>query len=501
MSESSAIVSPEAEIPEIPAESSVGARLLHGTLIYGVTNFGLKAVNFGLVVLYTRFLTPSDFGIVALAEIIAAFVGTVSSLGLTAAMQPLYFSYRGDELILRRCVSTILRFGAVATLMFFILSVLGGMLLVPMTGLRIEFFPYIALALCTTATLQLVDYRLALYQIQERPASYSVLAIACFTFTAIATIYRVIVQRGGAAGLLSGKLIGALLTSALAIWWLRQWLSGGWQRSFIREALPLALPLMPHMLLALGLVVADRLILQRYRSMQEVGVYSIAYTIGMMMFLVTSSLCQAWSPVFYRMASQGDVNRHLIGRMLASVLLLLGVIAIFGAAIAHPFARLVLDPRYQQAEKLIPLVIGGYLFHAVFALFQLSAIHARKAQFIWVVSIVSLGANLALNLAWVPKRGMYGAAWATTAAYALEGLMMYAYAQRVYPLSVSGRRLIVVIGIFCAVLSLTQLQFKTGAQTLAAQGSCAMLGLLLLWKMGKSDLIILKGLLYSSKST
>ena len=166
MSESSSIVSPEAEIPEIHAERSVGARLLHGTLIYGVTNFGLKAVNFGLVLLYTRFLTPSDFGIVALAEIIAAFVMAVSGLGLTAAMQPLYFSYRGDDLILRRCVSTILRFGAVATLLFLILSVAGGMLLAPITGLRIEFFPYIALALCTTATLQLVDYRLVLYQMQ-----------------------------------------------------------------------------------------------------------------------------------------------------------------------------------------------------------------------------------------------------------------------------------------------------------------------------------------------
>jgi O-antigen/teichoic acid export membrane protein len=501
MFESSAIISPEAEIPEIPAEPSVGARLVHGTLIYGGTNFGLKAVNFGLVVLYTRFLTPSDFGIVALAEIIAAFVATVSGLGLTAAMQPLYFSYSDDDVILRRCVSTILRFGALATLVVFIFSIFGGILLVPMTGLRIKFLPYIALALCTTAALQIVDYSLALYQIQERPASYSALTMACFVFTAAATVYRVILQHGGAVGLLSGKLIGALLTLALAMWLLRQWIAGGWQKSFIREALPLALPLVPHMLLALGLVVADRLILQRYRSMQEVGLYSLAYTIGMVMFLVTSSLSQAWSPVFYRMASQDGLKRPLIGRMLATVLLLLGAVALFGAAIAHPFVRLVLDPRYRQADKLIPLVIGGYLFHAVFAFFQLCAIHARKAQFIWVVSIASLGVNLALNLAWDPKWGMYGAAWATTVAYALEALTMYVYAQRVYPLAVNGKRLMVVIGIFCVLLSVTQLQFQGDLQTFAAESFCAVLGLLLLWKMGHSDLMRLQRILHSSAST
>src|ERR1700733_13383999 len=85
MPESAAIVSPEVEIPDSPAGPTVGRRLLRGTLIYSATNFGLKGVNFGLVVLYTRFLTPSDFGTVALAEVIAAIVAAVSSLGLTAA--------------------------------------------------------------------------------------------------------------------------------------------------------------------------------------------------------------------------------------------------------------------------------------------------------------------------------------------------------------------------------------------------------------------------------
>ena len=202
----------------------------------------------------------------------------------------------------------------------------------------------------------------------------------------------------------------------------------------MHEALPLSLPLVPHLLLALGLVAADRLILQRYRSMEEVGLYSLAYTFGMMMFLVTASVAQAWSPVFYRMASQGETKRSAIGRVLAAILLLLGTVAVFGVAVADPFIRGVLDPRYWQAGPLVPLVIGGYLFHAVFALFQMSALHARKAQFVWVVSILALIANLVLNFAWDPKWGMYGAAWATTVAYALEGWLMYAYAQRVYAL-------------------------------------------------------------------
>ena len=474
MPESSAIVSPEVEFPDPPPGPTVGRRLLHGTLIYGVTNFGLKVVNFGLVVLYTRFLTPADFGTVALAEIVAAIVAAVSSLGLTAAIQPLYFSYLGQRTMLQRCVSTLLRFGASATLFFLIISLAGGMLWAPGIGFRIAFFPYIATALCTAAALQLVDYRLVLYQIEEKPVSYSMLAAACFGFTAAATFYRVVLLRGGAEALLSGKLIGAILTLCLALWLGRHWLSGGWQKSFVREALPISLPLVPHLLLALGLVAADRLILQRYRSMQEVGLYSLAYTLGMMMFLVTASVSQAWSPVFYRMASQGDAKRQLIGRMLATVLLLLGAVAVLGSAIAQPFIQGILDPRYWPAARLVPLVIGGYLFHAVFAFFQLPALQARKAQFVWVVSIVALTVNLALNFAWDPKWGMYGAAWATTVAYALEGLLMYVYSQRVFSIPVGGRRFSLVLGIFCALLAITQLSLPAGRQMLFTGAACVL---------------------------
>jgi O-antigen/teichoic acid export membrane protein len=499
MSESGAIVSPEVEFPDPQPGPTAGRRLLRGTLIYGATNFGLKGVNFGLVLLYTRFLTPADFGTVALAEVIAAIVAGISSLGLTAAMQPLYFSYVRERPTLHRCVSTLLRFGAAATVFFLVISLVGGTLWAPSVGFRVAFFPYIALALCTAAALQLVDYRLVLYQIEERPLSYSMLAAACFMFTAGATVYRVILRRGGAIGLLSGKLAGAMLTLCLAFWLGRRWLNGGWQKSFVLEALPISLPLVPHMLLALGLVAADRLILQRYRSMQEVGLYSLAYTLGMVMFLVTASVGQAWSPVFYRMSSQGDGNRETIGRMLATILLLLGAVAMFGSAIAYPFVRQVLDPRYSQAAQLVPLVIGGYLFHAIFALFQMSALHVRKAQFVWVVSIVAFIANIALNFALDPSWGMYGAAWATTVAYAVEGLLMYVYAQRVYTLPVNGPRLLMVVAVFCALLALTQLSLPAGVQMLATGGTCV-LGLLVLFVMGRGDLVLLRNLLHPARS-
>ena len=55
----------------------------------------------------------------------------------------------------------------------------------------------------------------------------------------------------------------------------------------------------------------------------------------------------------------------------------------------------------------------------------------RRAELFRVVSGVALVANLGLNFLWVPRWGMYGAAWATTAAYMIEAVLLFVYAQLV----------------------------------------------------------------------
>ena len=60
---------------------------------------------------------------------------------------------------------------------------------------------------------------------------------------------------------------------------------------------------------------------------------------------------------------------------------------------------------------------------------------------------------------------MYGAAYATTVAYAIEALLMYAYAQRVYVLPVKVWKLLLFIVVFGVVLAMTQAPWSTAVGT------------------------------------
>jgi len=393
-------------------------------------------LSFLLIVWYTRFLSPSDYGVISLAEIVGAVVAALCALGLNGGMQRLYFHYVDQPQALRRYVSSVLRFASISTLsVTALVLLLGARFFAWLTpGLQVRFFPYIALAIGTASAGQLFDYRLGIYQVQERPRPYAMLTGIAFLLTASAVIILVIIVRWGALGMLLGKLVGAIVMLVASAYLSKDWLGGGWAWSFVRETLPISLPLLPHTLLALGLVVADRFILQHYRSLDEVGIYSLAYTFGMAMYIVAASLGQAWGPIFYDLARNGVRDQDKILRALAAVVMLLTAVGIFGSLIAQSFTHWFLDSRYNAVGRLVPWIIGGYLFHALFSIFQLSALQARRTTFIWVISLGAFSANIVLNLAWVPSYGMYGAAYATLAAYLVEAVLMYAYAQKVYGL-------------------------------------------------------------------
>ena len=158
-----------------------------------------------------------------------------------------------------------------------------------------------------------------------------------------------------------------------------------------------------------------------------------------------------------------------------------GLVAIAGICIS-PLAARLLDNRYQAAMRVIPLVVLAYLLHAMFALFQLPIMQSKRSGFIFGASAVALASNLALNLLWIPRWGVYGAAWASVAAYAVEAGATYFAAQAVWPLAY--RRGQIAAGLLLAALLAAATQFTHGmleSMLLAAFGSAV--GALAIWTM------------------
>src|SRR5207253_9487422 len=206
--------------------------------------------------------------------------------------------------------------------------------------------------------MQAAQFRLALFQVEMQPRAFAALTAFGFMLTAVAVIALVILFPHGAAGMLLGKLLAAGISAAIALVLLRSWLSSGWQWNMAREALGLSVPLMPHQLTALGLVVADRFFIARYRTLDEVGVYSLAYTCGMAMFLITSSLMRAWSPAFYQQA-QSEAMTAASASLISLLAGGLSLVATAGIRISPPAARWLAN-RHQTSMPVTPPAVPAF---------------------------------------------------------------------------------------------------------------------------------------------
>ena len=456
--------------------------------VYGAANFGIRALNFLLILLYSRYLRPADYGIVYLAEIVASFLAIFAGLSIDSALQRLYFQHNQTSAELHGYLGSTIRFGLAWMAVFLALVLILGRAIqshLPV-GTSVPFYPYIALATTTAIAIQGTQFRLAIYQVARRPRSYALFAFALALFTAVGCIYEVVLRHSGALGMLRGKVVAAAIAFLAAAWTMRSILTARFRWAFVRESLSFGLPLVPHLVMASALVIADRFILAHFRGLAEVGIYSLAYTFGMIMFLVTQSLSQAWLPMFFDLASSVE-NRPLLGRICSSLGLLLAALACVGMLVSPLFINLCLDHRYRSAATVVPLVVMGYLFHGLFSLFDLSLLHARRTSSVFVVSLLAFAVNLALNFALIPRWGMYGAAWATTVAYAIEAFSAFVMAQHFFRLPWRISEILAALAISGAALWLTQspsMQQYLGLPLVP----CAVLAVALLALVGLRDL-------------
>ena len=191
------------ELSPAPTARSVAVRILRASSVYGLANLGIRALNLLLLPVYTRFLTPSDYGTIALAETLALSLVTVVSLGFNASIQRLYFQHVDDPAMLSAYVGSTLKFALVLEFGFLVVALTAG------PGLQRAILPsvavpfrYIAMAMVTAAATQFFSYRLMLCQAEHRPWTYATLSVLSFGLTASLSIVLLVFVRQGVMGML-----------------------------------------------------------------------------------------------------------------------------------------------------------------------------------------------------------------------------------------------------------------------------------------------------------
>jgi len=445
-------------------------KLFSHSALYGAADVFTNLVNFLLVPLYTAFLSPRDYGDLALLLLFSTLAKILFRMGLDSAFFRIHYEMK-DAQAQRRLAGTAFLFSALAGGALFA----GLFLLGPALGRSLLGEPGAA----TLVRLAAADVFLGVFsfvpltllRIQDRPGLFSLFAAARHLVNTLLKILLV-VKGWGVLGVLVSDVAATALFSALLLPQLRRQTSFALDPDLLRELLRFGLPKVPHGLLLQAQNLADRKILDLFVSRAEVGLYQVGYTFGMGVKFPLSAFEPAWQPFVYSQLGKPDAPRSLarVATIAWAVFLFVGV----SLAVVSRELLVLMTPRspeFRAAAPVIPVVVLAYLFQGLFLLTAVGIGISKKARYYPAVTLVAALTNIAANLLLVPHFGILGSAWATVLSYAAMAAVGFALAQPLYPVPWEAGKLTAASGLGAAAYVLSLLLAGSLAMALLAKAA------------------------------
>jgi O-antigen/teichoic acid export membrane protein len=414
-----------------------------------------SAVSFLLLPLFTKWMSPREYGTFALLLLFSSFAKILFRLGLDSGYFRIHYDLPTPHEQRRLAGSVALFATGAATALFLLTVALSG----PLSRLLSADEPppplYVVLAAADVWLATFCFVPLAILRIEGRPGIFSAFSALRHATNVGLKVYLLMNGHGVLGVLLADVIATALFALVLSPTLLRG-TAAAFDWPLVRAALGFGLPKVPHGLMVQAQNLLDRRILEAFVSRAELGIYHVGYTLGGAAKFVSAAFEPAWQPFLYEQVRKEDAPR-LVARVVTYVFagfLLCGTAL---AVLGRELVVVMLEARFHDAAPIVPVVAIAYVLHGAFLLGSVGIGITKSARYYPLVTAVSAGVNVVANLLLIPHYGPLGAAWATVASYAaMAGLGIF-LSQRLWPVPFETGRLVRLVATAVVVLALAPL--------------------------------------------
>jgi O-antigen/teichoic acid export membrane protein len=414
--------------------------LARNLAIYGLGDVATNIVSFLLLPLYVHFLTPADYGAIALLYSVEIVAKILFRWGIDASFMRFWYDCDSDR-DRQRLASTVFWFLFVANGLVLLLA----LTVVPVVTTRVFGLPGyewpLRLVLVNTFVIGFYFLPFHVLRIGERSTQFALLTTSRAAATLVARFVLIVGFELGVFGfVLADIVVTAVFTLVLARWF-APLLRPMFSRAVLVECLRFGLPRVPHGVAQQVTAIADRYVLARFAGLNAVGLYSVGASFGQAMKLFMSAFEYAWAPFYFATMKEPDAKAtfRTVTTYGVAVLVLLEAGL---AAVSLDVVRLMTKPEFEGAAQVIPWIGLGLVFHGVYLLTSIGLNITKQTRFYPVATGAPAVASLVGNLALVPRFGALGAAWTNAVAYAVLAIVAFVLSQRVYPIPLEWGRLV-----------------------------------------------------------
>ncbi len=188
-------------------------------------------------------------------------------------------------------------------------------------------------------------------------------------------------------------------------------------RTVWTESMRYVLPLVPHFLSQRILSQSDRIMIHHMIGAGPAGIYSLAYSVGMLLMLLNNAFDGVIGPWTFKRMKEREygVIREVNQRMMVFFAMCSACFML----IAPELVRLFAAPAYYEAVCIVPVIAAGSFFIYLYTQFIYFEYYIGKTQMISLATLISSGLNFMLNYILIQMFGYSAAAYTTLACYIL----------------------------------------------------------------------------------
>ncbi len=391
-----------------------------------------RGLPFLALPLFTTILSPKQYGLWSLFLSFITLLTPITSLSLPTYIASCFYKRTEKErypLIFNALLLDILS----AILLFLLIYVVSLF--------KAHWFtiPTPILFLLPVASLgqNIQDVLSERYRLEEKAWLYAALTSGTALVKIIISLLLLYTINKNWTSLVYGMLIGFLVSCAWGIYHLLREKSEliAISTKEIKQALPIILPLV---LQGLGMAVigySDRFILSFLKGAHEVGIYSIAASIGRIVLVLNIPLSNLFAPWFFKNINNATTEKK--AKIVAYTYLFMGLIIVLAFLISLlglTYVTYFLPKGYQASAIIIPWITASSAIFCAGTLLTNYLIHLHKTSTLAVLTLSMVIIHILLAFILIYHLGMLGAALATLATYTFYFIGISIITQRHFPM-------------------------------------------------------------------
>ena len=451
------------------SSSSEVSRFFKHSTIYTVGNILNRVGAFILLPLYTRYLTPTEYGTLELFYVFSAIFSGILSVGIAHATLRFYFDYK-EQSDRNSVVSTNL-------MASFVISAAGAALAWAFTEPLVKIVlgtqpPRFAFDLIlATLVLELsTQVCLAYLRALERSILFVAVVLGKLVVQCVANTVLVMHYEAGVDGVLAGNGLAVLSGWLFLVIFTLRHVGLRFETAKLMPVLRYSLPFLYTTIVSVVVANLDRFLITKLLSLEALGIYALASKFAKLISdLIGEPFARAYGSFRYTIMKRPDAAQIQV-RVVRIVCCLLAFVCLGLIFFTGDVLHLMSDAKFWPAAQLMPVLAVAASISTISYAFQTGILFKKNTGDLFRVSMKQNALGVLASLTLMPLFGVNGAVASVLIQAVAGAWLTHRASQRYFPVEYETRRLLALCGCGLSVYLLSiPLQWAPAAVAFATK--------------------------------